>query len=39
MAALDLLAGALMTEKPNTFCGDLAHLPQALLPLTEQNVG
>jgi hypothetical protein len=37
MAALDLLAGALMTEKPNTFCGDLAHLPQALLPLTEQK--
>jgi primase-polymerase (primpol)-like protein len=26
-----------MTEKPKTFCGDLAHLPQALRPLTEQK--
>ena len=30
-------AGAPMTEKPKTFSGDLAHLPQALLPLTEQK--
>jgi hypothetical protein len=37
MAALDLRASAPMTEKPKTFCGDLAHLPQALLPLTEQK--
>jgi hypothetical protein len=26
-----------LTEKPKTFCGNLAHLPQALLPLTEQK--
>jgi hypothetical protein len=37
MVALDLCAGAPVTEKPNTFSGDLAHLPQALLPLTEQK--
>jgi primase-polymerase (primpol)-like protein len=26
-----------LTEKPKTFCGNLAHLPQALQPLTEQK--
>jgi hypothetical protein len=37
MAALDLRAGVPVTEKPKTFCGDLVHLPQALLPLTEKR--
>jgi hypothetical protein len=26
-----------MTQKPKTFCADLAHLPEALIPLTEQK--
>jgi primase-polymerase (primpol)-like protein len=26
-----------MTEKPQTFCGDLAHLPAALAPLADQK--
>jgi hypothetical protein len=26
-----------MTEKPQTFCGDLAHLPAALAPLTAER--
>ena len=26
-----------MTEKPKTHCGDLAHLPEALLPLTTEK--
>lgn len=26
-----------MTEKPKTHCGDLAHLPEALLPLTNEK--
>jgi hypothetical protein len=37
MAALHLRAGARVTQKPKTFSGDLAHLPQSLLPLTQQR--
>jgi hypothetical protein len=26
-----------MTQKPQTYCGDLAHLPAALQPLTAEQ--
>jgi primase-polymerase (primpol)-like protein len=37
MAALHLRAGARVNEKPKTSSGDLAHLPQSLLLLTQQR--
>ena len=36
MAALDLREGA-MSEKPKTYSADLARLPPALQPLTQQD--
>jgi hypothetical protein len=36
MASIYLRPGARMTEKPQTFNGDLAHLPAALQPLTNE---
>jgi hypothetical protein len=36
VAALDLCPGAMM-EKPRTYNADLARLPAALLPLTQEN--
>jgi primase-polymerase (primpol)-like protein len=37
MAASHLRQGTPMTEKPKTHCGDLTHLPRALLPLTTEK--
>jgi hypothetical protein len=36
VASIHLCPGARMTEKPQTFNGDLAHLPTALRPLTDE---